>query len=227
MRETFTAKSIEEAKQAAVEKFGVSADKIVFRVLEEPKKNLFGKIKREAVVEAMFELEETAAPMQTTESIQEENAPVEIETVQPSAEAETLEEQSENHAVSIESEPIKMILTEEELSPNLIAAKQYIVEIYRAMGIAVTVEVMRTENSIRMELHSETKSGTIIGRRGETLDSIQYLASIIVNKGEGEYCRLLLDSNGYREKRKKHWNSWQIKLRVLSCGQDGQRHWNR
>ena len=203
MRETFTAKSIEEAKQAAVEKFGVPADKIVFRVLEEPKKNLFGKIKREAVVEAMFELEETAAPMQTTESIQEENAPVEIETVQPSAETETLEEQSENHAVSIESEPIKMILTEEELSPNLIAAKQYIVEIYRAMGIAVTVEVMRTENSIRMELHSETKSGTIIGRRGETLDSIQYLASIIVNKGEGEYCRLLLDSNGYREKRKK------------------------
>ena len=44
---------------------------------------------------------------------------------------------------------------------------------------------------------------TIIGRRGETLDSIQYLASILVNKDSEDYCRLLLDSNGYREKRRK------------------------
>ena len=55
MKEIFTAKSIEEAKQMASEKFGVSQDQIVFRILEEPKKSLFGKIKREAQVEAVYE----------------------------------------------------------------------------------------------------------------------------------------------------------------------------
>ena len=55
MKEIFTAKSIEEAKHLAAEKFGVSEDQIVYRILEEPKKGLFGKIKREAQVEAVYE----------------------------------------------------------------------------------------------------------------------------------------------------------------------------
>ena len=103
----------------------------------------------------------------------------------------------------MESEAIETILTEGEMSPNLLRARQYIADIYAAMGITVTISTMRTANGIRMELRSDNKSGTIIGRRGETLDSIQYLASILVNKDSEDYCRLLLDSNGYREKRRK------------------------
>ena len=48
MKEIFTAKSIEEAKHLAVEKFGVSEDQIVFRIQEEPKKGIFGKLMRDA-----------------------------------------------------------------------------------------------------------------------------------------------------------------------------------
>ena len=73
---------------------------------------------------------------------------------------------------------------------------------------------MRTANGIRMELRSDNKSGTIIGRRGETLDSIQYLASILVNKDSEDYCRLLLDSNGYREKRRKTLEQLAEKMNV-------------
>ena len=68
MKEIFTAKSIEEAKHLAVEKFGVSEDQIVFRILEEPKKGIFGKVKREAQVEAVYEAAEEAAPAETTEN---------------------------------------------------------------------------------------------------------------------------------------------------------------
>ena len=68
MKEIFTAKSIEEAKHLAVEKFGVSEDQIVFRILEEPKKGIFGKVKREAQVEAVYEAAEEAAPAETTEA---------------------------------------------------------------------------------------------------------------------------------------------------------------
>ena len=104
---------------------------------------------------------------------------------------------------SAKEEAIETILTEGEMSPNLLRARQYIADIYAAMGITVTISTIRTANGIRMELRSDNKSGTIIGRRGETLDSIQYLASILVNKDSEDYCRLLLDSNGYREKRRK------------------------
>ena len=103
----------------------------------------------------------------------------------------------------MESEAIETILKEGDMTPNLLRARQYIADIYAAMGITVTITTMRTANGIRMELRSDNKSGTIIGRRGETLDSIQYLASILVNKDSEDYCRLLLDSNGYREKRRK------------------------
>lgn len=174
MKEIFTAKSIEEAKHLAAEKFGVSEDQIVYRILEEPKKGLFGKIKREAQVEAVSSVEEIVID-------KDDNSPTR----------------------GMESEAIEDILTEENMTPGLLRARQYIADIYAAMGITVTITTMRTANGIRMELRSDNKSGTIIGRRGETLDSIQYLASILVNKDSEDYCRLLLDSNGYREKRRK------------------------
>lgn len=203
MKEIFTAKSIEEAKQMASEKFGVSQDQIVFRILEEPKKSLFGKIKREAQVEAVYEPaepEEAPAPAPAAKpevpekpAVQEAVASVE----------EIVISQGDPATRGMESEAIETILTEEEMTPNLLRARQYIADIYQAMGIEVTITTMRTENGIRMELRSQSKSGTIIGRRGETLDSIQYLASILVNKDSEDYSRLLLDSNGYREKRRK------------------------
>lgn len=174
MKEIFTAKSIEEAKHLAAEKFGVSEYQIVYRILEEPKKGLFGKIKREAQVEAVSSVEEIVID-------KDDNSPTR----------------------GMESEAIEDILTEENMTPGLLRARQYIADIYAAMGITVTITTMRTANGIRMELRSDNKSGTIIGRRGETLDSIQYLASILVNKDSEDYCRLLLDSNGYREKRRK------------------------
>lgn len=214
MRETFTAKSIEEAKQAAISKIGLPEEKIVFRILEAPKKSLFGKIKREAVVEAVYEMEETPSPAAESLTLEESTVPEnpavsEAATATVSEETAVLEETAapeetvDDLPESVPTQPSATVLDENDLSASLLAAKQYIIDIYHAMGIEVTVTVKQLESSICMEVDSTHKSGTIIGRRGETLDSIQYLASIIANRGEEEYCRLLLDSNGYREKRRK------------------------
>ena len=46
-------------------------------------------------------------------------------------------------------------------------------------------------------------SGTVIGKRGATLDAIQYLTSLVVNKGNGEYIRVVVDAENYRAKRRK------------------------
>ena len=141
MKEIFTAKSIEEAKHLAVEKFGVSEDQIVFRILEEPKKGIFGKVKREAQVEAVYEAAEEAAPAETTEA----KAPEQPEAPQPQAEAapampvsrpvqeavssveEIIIDKDDNSPTrGMESEAIETILTEGEMSPNLLRARQYI-----------------------------------------------------------------------------------------------------
>ena len=211
----------------ASEKFGVSVDYIVFRILEKPKKGFLGLGKKEEyVVEAAYEPMETpaaapapAAPAEpvpaekpAAPAAAPETAPAQPEEAAPAeataAEAitsvdEIVIPQDDSATRGVESAAIETILTDEEMSENLLRARQYIADIYHAMGIDIAITTMRTENGIRMELRSQTKSGTIIGRRGETLDSIQYLASILVNRDGEEYCRLLLDSNGYREKRRK------------------------
>ena len=148
MKEIFTAKSIEEAKHLAVEKFGVSEDQIVFRILEEPKKGIFGKVKREAQVEAVYEAAEEAAPAETTEA----KAPEQPEAPQPQAEAapampvsrpvqeavssveEIIIDKDDNSPTrGMESEAIETILTEGEMSPNLLRARQYIADIYLSL----------------------------------------------------------------------------------------------
>ena len=203
MKEIFTAKSIEEAKHLAAEKFGVSEYQIVYRILEEPKKGLFGKIKREAQVEAVYEEPAAAAAPETPAETPAAPVSQPVQEAVSSVEEIVIDKDDNSPTRGMESEAIEDILTEENMTPGLLRARQNIADIYAAMGITVTITTMRTANGIRMELRSDNKSGTIIGRRGETLDSIQYLASILVNKDSEDYCRLLLDSNGYREKRRK------------------------
>lgn len=203
MKEIFTAKSIEEAKHLAAEKFGVSEYQIVYRILEEPKKGLFGKIKREAQVEAVYEEPAAAAAPETPAETPAAPVSQPVQEAVSSVEEIVIDKDDNSPTRGMESEAIEDILTEENMTPGLLRARQYIADIYAAMGITVTITTMRTANGIRMELRSDNKSGTIIGRRGETLNSIQYLASILVNKDSEDYCRLLLDSNGYREKRRK------------------------
>ncbi len=80
-------------------------------------------------------------------------------------------------------------------------AADYIKGILENMGLDTTLNVTENEEGAMIEILGDT-TGTIIGRRGETLDAIQYLASMVANKGDREYYRINVDSCGYREKRK-------------------------
>lgn len=208
MTEIFTVKKMEQAKKQASEAFGVSEDLIVFRIIEE-KKGFLGmgkELKVEAIYEAPKAPAEKSAPAPVAAAVP---AAKKIAEEIPAAEAPVSEK-----ALAKEQIPDTEIeITEEEeaaaeeipldaLPENLAAARTYIISVYEKMGVAVNVTVSRIENGILMNVTSDCKSGTIIGRRGETLDSIQYLASIIANRGKEEYSRIMLDSNGYRTKRR-------------------------
>ena len=200
MTEIFTVKKMEQAKKQAAEAFGVSEDMIVFRVLEE-KKGFFGKMKVEAIYEAPeapAEVKKETPLAPAAEKITEEiAAPAEKEEIPA---ADVLGDETE---ITEEEEAAAEEMPLDTLPEYLAAARNYIIAIYEKMGVTVDVTVSKIENGILMNVTSDNKSGTIIGRRGETLDSIQYLASIIANRGKEEYSRIMLDSNGYRTKRRK------------------------
>ena len=91
----------------------------------------------------------------------------------------------------------------EEVRVKIQRAADYVTEIMKAMGFEdIQVTPRYYEDSVCLRL-SGTGLGVIIGRRGETLDSLQYLVSLVANRGEGDYIRVNIDSGNYREKREK------------------------
>ena len=77
----------------------------------------------------------------------------------------------------------------------------FLQELTRLMGLEISVHVHTDEEgNIRVSMQGDTL-GILIGRRGETLDALQYLTSLHINRGRQEYTRVTLDSEGYRAKR--------------------------
>lgn len=84
------------------------------------------------------------------------------------------------------------------------AAKLFLTDLFRCMNIAVviTTNFNEQDNTLDIELSGDDM-GILIGKRGQTLDSIQYLTSLVVNKDTEEYVRVKVDTENYRERRKE------------------------
>ncbi|HWQ79119.1 MAG TPA: RNA-binding cell elongation regulator Jag/EloR [Anaerovoracaceae bacterium] len=81
-------------------------------------------------------------------------------------------------------------------------AESFLNEITEKMGLKLKITVQGNDSSIYVEMDGRD-SGTIIGKRGQTLDAIQYLTSLVVNKDKEKYMRVVVDAENYREKREK------------------------
>lgn len=82
-------------------------------------------------------------------------------------------------------------------------AKTYLAEVLGGMGAPETeIEVETTESGIVLKLEGE-HLGFVIGRRGDTLDALQYLTSLVANRGHEGYCRVTIDIGNYRERREE------------------------
>lgn len=99
--------------------------------------------------------------------------------------------------------PVVTPLTEEEITPDSAAgkARAFLQELTRLMGVEVTIAMGKDEeNNLHIQMSGDTL-GVLIGRRGETLDALQYLTSLRVNRGQEGYTRVTLDTENYRAKR--------------------------
>lgn len=81
-------------------------------------------------------------------------------------------------------------------------AKEFLREMFVAMGIIVNIETELKEKQFLINL-SGSDMGILIGKRGQTLDSIQYLVNLVVNKGNAPYLSITLDTENYRQRRKE------------------------
>ena len=83
-------------------------------------------------------------------------------------------------------------------------AKNFLKEVFNAMDMAVVVDVKydEAENNVDVDLSGDDM-GVLIGKRGQTLDSIQYLLSLVINKNMEDYIRVKVDTENYRQRRKE------------------------
>jgi spoIIIJ-associated protein len=81
-------------------------------------------------------------------------------------------------------------------------AKDFLREMFIAMGIIVNIETELKEKQLLINLTGDDM-GILIGKRGQTLDSIQYLVNLVVNKGNAPYLSITIDTENYRQRRKE------------------------
>lgn len=119
-------------------------------------------------------------------------------------EYEVIEEGSAGF-LGIGSKPaiIKAAVKVEKLALDEIA-KNFLNDVFAAMDLTVVINVMYDENEKTMDVDlSGDDMGVLIGKRGQTLDSLQYLVSLVVNKESEDYIRVKVDTENYRERRKE------------------------
>ena len=84
------------------------------------------------------------------------------------------------------------------------SAIQFLEQVFEAMNMQVSISVSYNEEEKEMNVNLEGEDmGILIGKRGQTLDSLQYLVSLVVNKSSSDYIRVKLDTENYRERRKE------------------------
>lgn len=80
-------------------------------------------------------------------------------------------------------------------------ARDFLEDVFTAMGMRVNIEIEHIEKIMKITLSGENM-GIIIGKHGDTLDALEHLVSLTVNRGDGDYVKVVLDTENYREKRR-------------------------
>ena len=213
-----TGKTVDEARAKACALLGVQADdlNVSCEVLEMPQKTGFLGLKL-TPAKVCVSVEEPDAPAAApAEPVVEKKTPVQeavkaapvaeepaAAAAQPEAKAEEpaapAAEAAAERPAAEEEEPEVPIVIEE--NAKIKAAVDYLREVIALMGVEnVTFSAVQKGEATIIRLDGE-KLGALIGRRGETMESLSYLASLVANRLEGDYIKLGLDVAGYRDKR--------------------------
>ncbi|WP_317321745.1 RNA-binding cell elongation regulator Jag/EloR [Subdoligranulum variabile] len=198
-----SARTVEDALEAACQALGVDRDdlNVSYEVLEFPARKLFKTIP--AKVRVTVEEPETTAPVAEAPAAVETAAPV----AEPAAPVEAAPETPAEIPAEAPAAPAEEPAGDEEVAldiasdARLQAAVDYLTPIFKLMGVEDFAFSALKKGEATILRVTGTHMGALIGRRGETMESLSYLASLVVNRMEGPYIKLGLDVGGYRGKR--------------------------
>ena len=182
--------------------------KIVEEVKTEPTED-----DNEEIVEESEKPEKPVEPVEPTKPVK----PVEAEEAKETEEVVKSEETEEEQ----EAEPDVTIDRNDEL---FITSKNFLKQMIEDMGIDCDIESRTEGNMIKFNImcSEESDIGIIIGKRGETLDSLQYIVNLVTNRNADSYIRVILDCNQYRSKRERSLQKLARRLadKAIQTGRD-------
>ena len=198
----FKGRSIEEAISSGIELLGIDRDDATIEVVERESKGFLGFGKKDAVVKITYD--DGKEEIKEEKPAEVKKKPAHKETFAPQKES-VKREQPVKKVKGVKEEPVKEdkpLVSEEEAERSEKAAGEFLEGVLKVMGVDAKLEsrVDRSENTVHIELSGENM-GFVIGRRGETLDALQYLTTIVTNKKEDSRWRVTLDTENYSEKR--------------------------
>ena len=222
--------SIDAAVELALQELKLSKDQVTITVLEEPSKGFFGigsKLAKVRVEEKAKEHKEVKKVETAVKSEVKEVQHKETTEEKPAEKKNKKKHQKNNKGNAEKKEKVKLEVKHANISakPEDLQtvenhpAKEFLEKTFNEMGIEVSVSVEVGKDSVYVDVEGKD-TGTVIGKRGQTLDALQYLTSLVVNKSENEDIRVVLDAEGYRAKREATLEALAFRLaeKVLNTG---------
>ncbi|BAL84530.1 putative single-stranded nucleic acid binding protein [Selenomonas ruminantium subsp. lactilytica TAM6421] len=176
-----TGKTVADALKSALQQLGCTEVDVDYEVLEEPSKGFLGFFGKDAKVKVTKK--ETVVEKAV---VKEVKAEAEVKTAVPAAE--------EKNAV-VKDYP--------SATEQLARAEKFLRDVFAAMNIEVTWQQSEAEDGVVFNLEGDNL-GILIGKHGQTLDSLQYLVNLTANRGVAEgRVRIIIDIEGYRSRREE------------------------
>ncbi len=211
-----SAKTMEEAVTKGLDKLGVSLGDVTIDIIDEGSKGLFGLLGgKPARVRLTVKDSMEDADILSSLSLQNDDTNAKAESkpkdkpvkqapaAKPAKAAEPVASPKNESAPKLAEAPLPVQV--EMRDPETVAGKaqRFLMEVTRLMGVNVSVAALTDEEgNVRVDMQGDTL-GILIGRRGETLDALQYLTSLNVNRGQEAYTRVTIDTESYRAKREE------------------------
>jgi len=198
---------IEEAVKLALMDLKVSRDEVEVTILEEPSKGFFGigsKLAKVRVEKKKPVIIEEEIPEKIEEPVKVESKPEPKERRNDKKKGKERREKKfkEEAELPVSNVNIEVVNKDELQDIEEHEALTFLKEITEKMGLALNFKVKAGEDVVYLEMEGKD-SGTVIGKRGQTLDAIQYLTSLVVNKNSENYIKVVVDAENYRAKRQK------------------------
>ena len=206
---TVSAKTLDDAITEALVQLGVTSDRLDYIVVEKGSEGFLGIGRKQAVIKARRKreekpVEETVEESKVETPVKEEVKPEKKTEKKPAKEHSHTKKNVREEKPEVKSEPKKEVELAKVEPQTIETCEKFIYDVMNAMDMddVKVTSVVDEEGALSINMEG-SNMGILIGKRGQTLDSLQYLTNRVANKMQDGYVRVKLDTEDYRRRRKE------------------------